>query len=78
MLTADAADGIPDVIEACVGPQIINMPMRPLRHLLVARGASPHASRSQGAADINVEASAQSECAEFPDPDAHGPGTIKH
>jgi len=57
----------PNPLEPRVGPQIINMPVRSLRQLLVVRKAGPQASRPQGAAHVNVEASTQFEGTELPD-----------
>lgn len=67
MLATSPAVRRPNPVEPGVGPQVINMPVRPLRHLLMVRDAGPQASRPQGAADVNVETSTQFEWTEFPD-----------
>jgi hypothetical protein len=43
----------------------------------MVRDAGPHASRPQGAANINVETSSKLQQAEFPDLDQLIPGTEK-
>jgi hypothetical protein len=68
---------MPDPFEADTGPQVIDVPVRPLRHLLVVRDSRPHTSRPQGAANINVKTSSQFERAEFSDLDQLIPWTKK-
>ena len=58
-------------------PQVIDVPVRLLRHLLMVRDAGPHPSRPQGAANVNVETSPKLQWAEFPDLDQLIPGTKK-
>jgi hypothetical protein len=77
MLATNPVVRIPDPVEAGMGPQVINVPVRSLRHLLVVRDASPHASGPQGAANINVGTSSKLQQAEFPDLDQLIPGTKK-
>jgi len=77
MLVTNPAMGIPDPVEPRMGSQVIDVPVRPLRHLLVVRDAGPHATRPQGAANINVKTSLQFERAESPDLDQLIPGTKK-
>ena len=77
MLATNPVVRIPDPVEACVGPQVINVPVRLRRYLLVVRDAGPHASRPHGAAHVNVETSPELERAEFPDLDQSCPGTRK-
>jgi hypothetical protein len=78
MLAANLAVRIPDPVEAGMGPQIINVPVGPLRDLLVVRDAGLNAARTHGAAHVNVETSSQLECAEFPDLDHVSSGTRKN
>ena len=66
MLATGPAMRRPNPVEPRVRPQKINMPVRSVRHLLMVRDAGPQASRPQGAADVNVEASTQFEWTEFP------------
>jgi hypothetical protein len=61
-----------------MGPQVINVPVRPLRNLLVVRDAGPHAARSHGAAYVNVETSPNFEQAELSDLDHLSSGTRKN
>jgi hypothetical protein len=77
MLATNPVVRKPDPVEASVRPQIINVPVRPLRHLLMMREAGSHASQPERAANINVETSSQFEGAEFPDLDALFPATKK-
>jgi hypothetical protein len=77
MLATNPAMGIPDPVEPRMGPQVINVPVRPPRHLLMVRDAGPHPTRPQGAAHVNVETTAQLEGAESPDLDQLIPGTKK-
>jgi len=66
---------IPDAVEPRMGPQVIDVPVRPRRNLPVVRDAAADASRPQGTADINVETSSQLEYAESPNLDQLIPGT---
>ena len=66
MLATGPAVRRPNPVEPGVGPQVINMPVRSLRPLLMVRDAGPQASWPQGAADVNVEASTHFEWTEFP------------
>jgi hypothetical protein len=69
MLSTNRVVRIPDPVEASVGPQVINVPVRSLRHLLMVRDAGSHTSRPHRAANVNVETSSKLEWAEFPDLD---------
>jgi hypothetical protein len=69
MLAANPVVRIPDPVEAGMGPQIINVPVRSLRRLLMVCQAGPHTSRPHGAANVNVATSVKLEWAEFPDLD---------
>jgi len=77
MLATNRAVTIPDAVESRMGAQIINVPVRPLRHLPMVRHAGADASRPQGTANISVETSMQVEHAESPNLDQHVPGTKK-
>lgn len=77
MLATNPVVGIPDPLEADMAPQVINVPVRPRRHLLMVRDSRPHTSRPQGAAHVNVETSSKLERAEFPNSDQLSPGTKK-
>jgi hypothetical protein len=55
MLATNPVVRIPDPVEAGMGPQVVNVPVRSLRYLLMVRDAGPHASRPHGAANVNVE-----------------------
>ena len=50
-------------------PQVIDVPVRPRRYLCVVRDAGAHPSRSERAADVNVETTAQFERTESSDLD---------
>jgi hypothetical protein len=69
MLAANPVGRIPDPDEAGMGPQIINMPVRSLRHLLMVGDAGSNTSRPQRAANVNVETPSKLEWAELPDLD---------
>ena len=58
-------------------PQVIDVPVRPRRYLRVVRDAGAHPSRSERAADVNVETPAQFERAEFSDVDQLVSGTTE-
>jgi hypothetical protein len=75
MLATSPAVRRPNPVDPDVGPQVINMPVRSLRHLLMVRDAGPQASWPQGAADVNVIASTQPKYAESPNSDQLIPGT---
>jgi hypothetical protein len=77
MLAANPVVRIPDPVEAGIGAQVINVPVRLLRHLLMVREAGSQTSRPEGAAQVNVETSTKPQGAEFPDLDALFPGTKK-
>jgi hypothetical protein len=77
MLATNRAVRIPDPVEAGVGSEVINVPARLLRHLLVVRDASPDASRPQGATNINVETASKLQRPELPDLDQPLQGTEK-
>ena len=67
MLATGWARRRPNPVEPGVGPQIVNMPVRSLRHLLMVCNTGLQATRTQGAADVNIETSTQFEWTEFPD-----------
>jgi hypothetical protein len=77
MLATNLVVRVPDPVESGMEPQIINVPVRALRHLLMVRDAGPHPTRPLGAANINVKTSSQFERAEFSDLDQLIPGTKK-
>ena len=77
MLATDLVVRIPDPVEASVGTQVINVPVRSLRHLLMVRDTGLHTSRPHRAANVNVETSSELQRAEFPDLDQVIPGTKK-
>jgi hypothetical protein len=77
MLATNPVARIPDVFEAGVGPQIINVPVRSLRRLLMVYDAGSDTSRAERAADVNVETPSKLQGAEFPDLDQLIPGTKK-
>jgi hypothetical protein len=77
MLATDPVVRIPDPLEAGMGPQVINVPVRSLRHLLMVSDTSSDASRPNRAANVNVETSSKLQWAEFPDLDQLLPGTKK-
>jgi hypothetical protein len=77
MLATNRAVGIPDPIEAGVGSEVINVPVRSRRQLPMVSDASPDASRPQGAANINVETASKLQRPELPDLDQPLPGTEK-
>jgi hypothetical protein len=78
MLAANPVVRIPDPVEAGTGPQIINVPVRPLRDLFVVRDAGLNAARTHGAADVNIGTSPQLEWAELSDLDHLSSGTRKN
>ena len=77
MLATSRIVRIPDPVDAGMGPQEINVPVRAVRHLLMVRDAGLNASRPQCTANVNVETSSQLECAEFSDLDQLSSGTKK-
>ena len=60
MLTTNRIVRIPDALEPRMGPQVINVPVRPLRYPPMVRNSGADASWPQGTANINVETSSQS------------------
>jgi hypothetical protein len=77
MLATNRAVRIPDPVEAGVGSEVVNVPVRSRRQLPMARDASPDASRPQGAADINVETASKPQRPELPDLHQPLPGKEK-
>ncbi len=75
MLATHPAVRVPGAVESHVRPQVIDVPVRPRRHVRVVRKAGAHASRSQRAAYVNVETTVQLERAEFADLDPLFSGT---
>jgi hypothetical protein len=59
---------MPDFFQAGGGPQIVNMPVRPRRRLTVVRHAGAHAPWTERTADVDVEARADLNLPEAPDP----------
>ena len=49
-----------------MGSQVINVPVRSQRQLLMVRDAGPDTSRPDRAAHVNVETSAKQQWAELP------------
>jgi hypothetical protein len=77
MLATSPVVRIPDPVETGMGSQVINVPVRSQRQLLVVRDAGPHTSRPERAAYVNVETSAKLQWAELPDLDRPFLGTEK-
>jgi hypothetical protein len=77
MLATNPVVTIPDPVETHLGPQVINVPVRPLRHLAMVRDAGAHASRPERAAYVNIETTLKLHEREFPDLDLLFPGTKK-
>jgi hypothetical protein len=75
MLPTNRSVRIPDAVETRMEPQVINVPVRPLRPRPMVRHAGSHASRAQCTADINVETASQPKYAESPNLDQLIPGT---
>jgi hypothetical protein len=59
MLATTPIVRIPDPVETSMGSEVINVPMRSRRQPLMVREAGPDTSWPQGAAHVNVEASAK-------------------
>jgi hypothetical protein len=77
MLATNPAVRIPDPLKTSLGPQVINVPVRPLRNLVMVRNARAHTSRPERAAYVNVETSLKLQRGELPDLDPLSPGTKK-
>jgi hypothetical protein len=77
MLATNPVVRIPDPVEAGMGSQVINVPVRSRRQLLMVRNAGSDTSRPVRAAHVNVETSAKLQWAELPYLDRPFLGTEK-
>jgi hypothetical protein len=77
MLATNPVVRIPDPVETGMGSQVINVPVRSRRQLLMVRDAGSDTPRPDRAAHVNVETSSKLQWAEFPDLDQLSPGTEK-
>jgi len=75
MFATDLAKRVPHAVEPRVMPQVIDVPVRPRRYHRVMRDAGADASRSEGAAHIDVEPASKLKGSEFPDLNQLAPGT---
>jgi hypothetical protein len=69
MLPPLSAVADPYFLHACVGPQVIDVPVRPGRSVQVVPHACAQAAGAKGAADIDVEPGLEPHLAKSPDPD---------
>jgi hypothetical protein len=69
MLATNPVVRIPDPVETGLWPQVINVPVRALRILLMVRDAGSHTSRPERAAHVNVEPSSKLQAPELSDLD---------
>jgi hypothetical protein len=77
VLATDPVVRIPDPLEAGMGPQVIDVPVRSLRHLLMVSDTGSDTSWPDRAANVNVKTSSKLQWAEFPDLDQLIPGAKK-
>ena len=77
MLATNPVVRIPDPVETGMGSQVINVPARSRRQLLMVRDAGSDTSRPERVAHVNVETSSKLQWAEFPDLDPLILGTEK-
>jgi hypothetical protein len=77
MLTTNPVVRIPDPVETGVGSQVINVPVRSQRQLLMVRDAGSETPRPHRAAHVNVETSSKLQWAELPYLDRPFLGTEK-
>ena len=77
MLATNPVVRIPNPVETGMGSQVINVPVRSQRQLLMVRHAGPHTSRPDRAAYVNIETSAKLQWAELPYLDQPFLGTEK-
>jgi hypothetical protein len=66
MLAENPVVRIPDPVETGTGSQVINVPVRSWRQLLMVRDAGSDTSRPERAAHVNVENSSKLQWAELP------------
>jgi hypothetical protein len=77
MLATNPVVRIPDPVEAGMESQVINVPARSRRQLLMVRDAGSDTSRPERAAHVNVETSSKLQWAELPYLDQPFLGTEK-
>jgi hypothetical protein len=77
MLATNPVVRIPDPVETGMGSQVINVPVRSRRRLLMVRNAGSDTSRPVRAAHVNVETSAKLQHSELPYLDQPFLGTEK-
>jgi hypothetical protein len=77
MLATNPVVRIPDPVETGMGSQVIDVPVRSRRQLLMVRHASSDTSRPDRAAYVNVETSSKLQWAELPYLDQPFLGTEK-
>jgi hypothetical protein len=77
MLATNPVVRIPNPVETSMGSQVINVPVRSQRQLLMVRDAGSDTSRPDRAAYVNVEASSKLQGAELPYLDQPFLGTEK-
>jgi hypothetical protein len=77
MLATNPVVRIPDPVETGMGSQVIDVPVRSRRQLLMVRHAGSDTSRPDRAAYVNVETSSKLQWAELPYLDRPFLGTEK-
>ena len=77
MLATNPVVRIPDPVETGMGTQVINMPVRSRRQLLMVRDAGSDTSRPDRAAHVNVETSSKLQYSKLPYLDRPFLGTEK-
>jgi hypothetical protein len=77
MLATNPVVTIPNPVETGMGSQVINVPVRSQRQLLMVRDTGSHTSRPDRAAHVNVETSAKLQWAQLPYLDRPFLGTEK-
>jgi len=66
MLATNPVVRVPDPVETGMGSQVINVPVRSQRRLLMVRDAGSDTSRPDRAAHVDVETSSKLQWAELP------------
>ncbi len=66
MLATNPVVRIPNPVETGMGSQVINVPVRSQRHLLMVRDAGSDTSRPDRAAHVDIETSSKLQWAELP------------
>jgi len=77
MLATNPVVTIPNPVETGMGSQVINVPVRSQRQLLMVRHAGSHTSPPNRAAHVNVETSAKLQYSKLPYLDRPFLGTEK-